>query len=121
MAQATSLDTDSMSRHTNWARIGLSAITGTSLAAVATLSYFRFENEEEMAASETRMSRPEMWTEEHRQWGTYGTGAANVIYKLVPNAIKESLFNEDNIRDQVQKHRERRRQEIQDIIINSKN
>ncbi|OQR89028.1 hypothetical protein THRCLA_22759 [Thraustotheca clavata] len=100
-----------MTRNVNWTGIGLAAITGTSLAAVCIMGYFRFEFPEQFAEGSIRQSRPETWTDEHRQWGAFGNGLANAI----PESFKQ-LFTYENVAERLEKHRARRQQEIQDIV-----
>ncbi|KDO29255.1 hypothetical protein SPRG_19918 [Saprolegnia parasitica CBS 223.65] len=100
-----------MARKINWAGVGLSVITGTSLAAVSIMAYFRFEFPEQFAEGSVRQSRPEAWTDEERQWGAFGSGLADAIPSAVTN-----VFRFENVAERIEARRAKRRQEIQDII-----
>ncbi|OQS01676.1 hypothetical protein ACHHYP_00410 [Achlya hypogyna] len=95
----------------NWAGVGLSVVTGTSLAAVSIMAYFRFEFPEQFAEGSIRQSRPEAWNEEDKRWGAFGSGFADAI----PTAFS-NIFRFENVAERIEARRARRRQEIQDII-----
>uniref|UniRef100_M4BE74 Uncharacterized protein n=1 Tax=Hyaloperonospora arabidopsidis (strain Emoy2) TaxID=559515 RepID=M4BE74_HYAAE len=93
------------------AAVALSAVTGTTLAAVSMLAYVRFQHPQEFADASVRAMHPELLDDYNRKWGLFGTGLVDAM----PQRFK-SLFDVPDMAERFELHKKKREEQIRQTI-----
>ncbi|CAI5732201.1 unnamed protein product [Hyaloperonospora brassicae] len=101
-----------MSRlRTTVAAVALSAVTGTTVAAVSVLTYVRFQHPQAFADASVRTTHPELLDAYNRKWGLFGTGLADAV----PLRVKR-LLDVPDMAERFERHKKAREAQIRQTI-----
>ena len=93
------------------ATVALSAVTGTTVAAVSALAYVRFQHPQEFADASVRTTHPELLDASNRKWGLFGTG----LVDAVPLRVKR-LLDVPDMAERFEQHKKKREAQIRQTV-----